>query len=50
LPRRQVLERGGEGELDALPLLVACVRTEQRGFESELGRRLAELRKRLGKD
>ena len=33
----QVLERGGEGELDALALLVARVRAEHRGFDSELG-------------
>jgi hypothetical protein len=33
----QVLERGGEGELDALTLFVARVRAEHRGFDSELG-------------
>ncbi len=37
LPRGQVLERGGEGELDALTLFVARVRAEHRGFDSELG-------------
>jgi hypothetical protein len=33
----QVLERGGEGELDALTLFIARVRAEHGGFDSELG-------------
>ena len=37
LPGGQVLERGGEGELDALSLFVARIRAEQRGFDAELG-------------
>ena len=59
LPGRQVLERSGERELDALPLLVACVRAEQCGVDSELrvgvrlepdrlGKRLAESSVRVG--
>src|SRR4029450_14625 len=33
----QVLERGGEGEPDALPLFIARVRAEHRSFDPELG-------------
>ena len=32
-----MLERGGEGKLDALTLFVARVRAQHRGFDSELG-------------
>jgi hypothetical protein len=37
LPGGQVLDRGGEGELDALTLFVTRVRAEHQGFDSELG-------------